>query len=82
VKFHCFRLTKKSKLAKECGAAKTPLLNLIFLKRRVKQNASEPRRLAQADQDEPLLARTSERSLVASDPGATGKFSGIPLEIQ
>ena len=29
-----------------------------------------------------LLARTSERSLFSSDPGATGKFSGIPLEIQ
>ena len=29
-----------------------------------------------------LLARNSERSLVTSDPGATGKFSGIPLEIQ
>jgi len=28
------------------------------------------------------LARTSERSLVTSDPGATGKFSGILLEIQ
>ena len=27
-----------------------------------------------------LLARTSERSLVTSDPGATGKFSEIPLE--
>jgi len=28
-----------------------------------------------------LLAKTSERSLVTSNPGATGKFSGIPLEI-
>jgi len=29
-----------------------------------------------------LLARTSERSLVTSDPGASGKCSGIQLEIQ
>jgi len=28
-----------------------------------------------------LLARTSERSLITSDPGATEKFSEIPLEI-
>jgi len=27
------------------------------------------------------IARTSERLLVTSDPGATGKFSGIPLKI-
>ena len=29
-----------------------------------------------------ILARTSEWLLVTSDPGATGKFSGIPLEIR
>jgi len=29
-----------------------------------------------------LLAITSERSLITSDPGATGKFSGNLLEIQ
>ena len=29
-----------------------------------------------------LLTRTSERSLVTSDPGATEKIRGIPLEIK
>ena len=28
-----------------------------------------------------LLARNSERPLVTNDPGATGKFSEIPMEI-
>ena len=56
------------------------------------QAAQRRHRAAQTDQAQvsyhPLeirptfLARTSKKSLVTSDPGATGKFSGIPLEIQ